>query len=74
MLFEHYSMVIEWSVVDQVFLVSFPEWTGRVNTPTTHGRTYEEAARNGQAALEELIQIWQEAGWELPAPRIHAAV
>jgi len=37
--YEHYSMVITWSVRDQAFLVSFPEWEGKVNTPATHGAT-----------------------------------
>lgn len=68
----HYSMIIEWSDEDQAYLVTLPEWAGRVNTPTTHGTTYEEAARHGQEVLADLVDLWCERGWELPAPRIHA--
>ena len=69
-----YSMVIEWSDEDQVFLVSLPEWAGKVNSPTTHGATYEEAVKNGAEVLADLVDIWREHGWELPAPRVYAAV
>lgn len=67
----HYAMVIEWSDEDQVFLVTLPEWADRVNTPTTHGATYEEAMRNGQEALQDLLAITRERGEAAPAPRIH---
>ncbi len=68
-----YSMLIEWSDEDQAFLVMLPEWSGKVNEPTTHGSTYEDAVRNGQEALADLADMWREKGWALPAPRIHAA-
>ena len=37
-----YSMRIEWSNENQVFVVSLPEWGDLVHT---HGATYEEALR-----------------------------
>ena len=43
----HYSMVIQWSNTDQAYLVTLPEWDGRVFNPVTHGDTYEEAIKNG---------------------------
>src|SRR3712207_7616955 len=46
---------IRWSDEDQAYLVTFPEWAGRVNAPTTHGDTYEEAARNGEEVLALLV-------------------
>jgi predicted RNase H-like HicB family nuclease len=69
----HYSMLIEWSDEDQAFLVTLPEWADRVNFggPVTHGATYEEAVKNGQEALEDLIAIAQERGQPVPTPRIH---
>jgi antitoxin HicB len=70
----HYAMLIEWSDEDQAFLVTLPEWADRVNTPTTHGATYEEAARNGQEALHDLMEIARERGQPLPQPRIYAGV
>ncbi|HEY7833438.1 MAG TPA: type II toxin-antitoxin system HicB family antitoxin [Ktedonobacterales bacterium] len=67
----HYTMLIEWSDEDQAFLVTLPEWANRVNTPTTHGASYEEAVRNGQEALQDLIAMAQERGESVPAPRVH---
>ncbi len=37
----HYSMVIQWSEEDQLFLVHLPEFG--CQQFHTHGRTYEEA-------------------------------
>jgi predicted RNase H-like HicB family nuclease len=67
-----YAMVIEWSDEDEAFLVTLPEWADQVNTPTTHGATYEDAVRNGHEALRDLIALAQERGQPLPAPRVHA--
>ena len=69
-----YSMLIEWSDEDRAYLVTLPEWVGHVNTPTTHGATYEEAVEHGREALEDLIAIWQDRGYPLPTPRVHASV
>jgi predicted RNase H-like HicB family nuclease len=66
----HYTMLIEWSDEDHAFLVTLPEWADRVNTPTTHGATYEEAVRNGHEALQDLIALAQERGQPIPAPRV----
>jgi len=67
-------MVIEWSEADQAFLVTLPEWADRVNTPTTHGDTYEEAVRNGNEVLELLIESTLEDGDPLPQPKVYASV
>ncbi len=67
-----YSMLIEWSDEDQAYLVTLPEWAGRINTPTTHGSTYDEAASSGREALEWLIEDARAEGKELPAPRTYA--
>ncbi|HEV2237710.1 MAG TPA: type II toxin-antitoxin system HicB family antitoxin [Ktedonobacterales bacterium] len=66
----HYTMLIEWSDEDQAFLVTLPEWADSVNTPTTHGATYEEAVRNGHEALQDLIALAHERGAPIPAPRV----
>lgn len=60
----HYSMVIQWSDEDQVYVVTLPEFGG----PKTHGETYEEAARMGQEVLELLIESAMEDGDVLPEP------
>jgi predicted RNase H-like HicB family nuclease len=69
-----YSMVVEWSDKDQVYLVILPEWADKVNTPTTHGATYEEAVKNGAEVLNDLVDIWKERGWELPTAHVYATV
>lgn len=69
-----YSMLIEWSDADQAYLVTLPEWVDRVNTPTTHGESYEEAVKNGHEVLEMLIEGAAADGEPLPEPRVHAAV
>lgn len=48
-----YTMIIQWSEEDQLYLVQFPEFPGQKFI--THGPTYQEAAENGRDALEGLI-------------------
>ena len=52
-----YTMVVQWSDEDQAYLVTFPEWADRINTPTTYGETYDEAVRKAQAVLAMLVEI-----------------
>ncbi|MGA7732074.1 MAG: type II toxin-antitoxin system HicB family antitoxin [Chloroflexia bacterium] len=61
-LYRRYSMLIQWSEEDQVYVVSIPELPGA----KTHGYTYEEAARQGQ----DLIESWVDANiaWGRPVP------
>ncbi len=61
----NYSMVIEWSDEDQVFIVSLPEFGPYAKT---HGETYEEAVRMGRECLESLIDTYQAEGDPLPEP------
>lgn len=58
-----YSIIIQWSEEDHVYVVTLPEWGGC----HTHGETYEEAARNAQEVLDGLIEGEERAGRELPA-------
>jgi predicted RNase H-like HicB family nuclease len=69
-----YSMVIEWSDEDNAFLVTLPEWNGRVINPVGHGDTYAEAAESGQIALEHLISLDLEDGRPLPIANTRKAV
>jgi antitoxin HicB len=66
-----YAMHIAWSEKDQAYLVTLPEWMPRLlnDIAVTHGATYEEAARNGQEALELLIEDAQASGQPLPEPQ-----
>jgi len=63
-------MLIQWPDEDAAFLVTLPEWEGRVFNPVTHGDTYEEAARNGQIALEVLVFVARKHGEPLPEPSL----
>jgi antitoxin HicB len=69
-----YAMVIEWSDEDQAYVVSFPEWQATdLYFVHTHGDTYEEAVKNGEHVLAELVAMAQEQGKPLPEPRRYAA-
>lgn len=64
-----YSMVIEWSPEDNVWIVSVPELPGL----HAHGRTRAEALTMG----EEVIALWlaglRRHGQFIPAPRRFSA-
>jgi antitoxin HicB len=59
-----YSMLIQWSDVDQAYVVTLPEFP----RCRTHGATYEEAARSGQEVLELLAETMVADGRPLPEP------
>lgn len=61
-----YSMVIEWDAEDHVFVVAVPELPGC----RTHGRTYDEAVRQAQDAIESWIEAARVEGAPIPAPRL----
>jgi predicted RNase H-like HicB family nuclease len=62
----HYSMMIQWSETDQLFLVHLPDFPSQQFV--THGTTYEIAARNGQEVLAMIIEEYTEEGKVLPEP------
>ncbi len=61
----NYSMLIQWSDADKVFICSLPEWGEGCKT---HGATYEKAARAGREVLELLIEGHVEEHRRLPKP------
>ena len=61
----HYSMMIQWSIEDEIYIVSLPEFGERAHT---HGNSYAEAIQNGEEVLELLIQEYQSLGRMLPTP------
>ena len=65
----HYSMIIEWSVEDDAFVVSVPEFPGQ----HTHGATYEEAVKQGRDLIDSLILWTLQDGKPLPQPHVFAA-
>lgn len=62
-----YSMVIQWSEEDNLYLVHLPEFPSQHFV--THGETYEEAARRGQEVIEMFIEEYRENGKPLPVPQ-----
>jgi predicted RNase H-like HicB family nuclease len=65
-----YSMVIQWSDEDEVFIVKLPEF----KNAQTHGKTYKEAARQGEDLIESFIQWYGEEGRPLRTPRLARSV
>jgi predicted RNase H-like HicB family nuclease len=60
-----YSIVIQWSMEDQKYVVSLPEFGPYAHT---HGTTYEEALRHGQEVLALLVEDYQARNQPLPQP------
>ena len=69
----HYSMVVQWSDDDQAYLVSLPEWGGRVFNPVTHGDSYEDAIKQAHDALAALVASARQHNEPLPEPRVIAS-
>lgn len=62
---KHYSMVIQWDPRDDIYVVTVPELPGC----RTHGKTYEEAVRQGQDAIESWIMVALADNEPIPPPR-----
>ena len=62
-----YSVLIQWSDLDNAYIASLPEWG---EFASTHGDTYEEALENAKEVLEDLIHAYEQIGRSLPPPRI----
>ena len=65
-----YSMIIQWSNEDEVYVVSLPEFGPYCST---HGETYKEAAKHGLEALESLIDAYQAEARPLPPPALYGS-
>ncbi len=71
-----YSMKIEWSEEDNCYVVFLPEFT-KAMQPVSDGKTYMEAAQNGEDALESfakrllcrIVASYLAEGWSLPQPK-----
>jgi predicted RNase H-like HicB family nuclease len=68
-----YSLLIQWSEEDQLYLVTLPEFTEIAMQPCTYGKTYEEAIANAQEAIAAYLEYCQEEGIAPPAPKPVAA-
>ena len=61
----HYSMVIQWEPLDEIYVVTVPELPGC----RTHGKTYEEAVAQGQDAID--TWVYGENPVTLPKPQFY---
>jgi predicted RNase H-like HicB family nuclease len=59
-----YTMLIQWSEEDQLYLVHFPDFPQQHFL--THGKSYPEAASNGQDALSGLIVVLRDQNRPIP--------
>ncbi|HEY7976331.1 MAG TPA: hypothetical protein VID72_13370 [Ktedonobacterales bacterium] len=62
----HYSMLIEWSDVDQAYIVTLPEWERVGALAHAHGATYTEAAQKGEELIAFLFEAAQHDGDRIP--------
>lgn len=65
-----YSLVIQWSETDQLYLVTIPEFAELIMQPCTSGKTYQEALDNTQDCIEACLEYWQKENITLPSPKI----
>ena len=65
---KHYSMIIQWSDEDQAYIVTVPELPGCM----THGKTYEEAVKQGKEAIEGWLNVAKDLHWPIPSPQVAA--
>jgi predicted RNase H-like HicB family nuclease len=68
-----YSLIIQWSEEDQLYLVTIPEFADIAMQPCTYGKTYEEAIANAQEAIAGYLDYCQEEGIVPPTPTPIAA-
>ena len=62
-----YSILIQWSDEDQVYIASLPEFGPYAHT---HGNTYFEALQSAEELLENMVNNYQLQGKELPKAAI----
>ncbi|HAT15169.1 MAG: type II toxin-antitoxin system HicB family antitoxin [Microcoleus sp.] len=68
-----YSLLIQWSQEDGLYLVTLPEFATIAMQPCTYGKTYEEAIANAKEAIASYLEYCQEADLVPPSPAIVAA-
>jgi len=64
--YDQYSMNIQYDPVDRIYVVTVPELPGC----RTHGKTYEEAVRQGRDAIASWIDDAIASGDPIPPPRV----
>jgi antitoxin HicB len=65
-----YQMLIQWSSSDHCYVVSLPDFT-ELMQPCAHGKTYEDAAREGHKLIDSLVNWCAEEGKPQPVPTLY---
>lgn len=65
-----YSVLVQWSEVDQCYITSVPELPGCM----ADGATPAEAFENTQIIIKEWIETAREEGREVPTPVLYELV
>jgi predicted RNase H-like HicB family nuclease len=60
-----YEIILYWSAEDAAFIAEVPELPGCM----AHGESQDEALRHVQDAMAAWIEVAQEIGRSIPAPR-----
>lgn len=64
-----YSMLIQWDPYDHIYVVTVPELPGCM----THGKTYEEAVKQGEDAIESWLNVGRRRIQTVPTPKMLAS-
>jgi antitoxin HicB len=65
-----YSLLLQWSDEDQLYLVTLPEFSEIAMQPSTYGQTYEAAVKNAQEAIDGYLAYCAEDGLAIPTPNM----
>ena len=65
--YKHYSMLIQWSEEDKIYIVTVPELPGC----HTHGKSYKKAVKQGQYAIKSWIDASKAWDHIIPSPRLY---
>jgi len=63
-----YSILIQWSEADKLYLVTIAEFDNLIQQPCTSGKTYQDALDNAQDCIAACLEYWQETGIAIPPP------
>jgi predicted RNase H-like HicB family nuclease len=61
-----YSILIQYSTIDNIYMVSIPEMHARLSMPCTHSDTYEDALKMAYEVIETFMEIWAEENKPIP--------
>ena len=60
-----YELIIYWSTDDETFVVEVPELPGCM----ADGKTYDEAVKNAEIAIQEWVDTAKELGRDVPVAK-----